>query len=120
MPTLSPALTPRAAAHDMIQRYAARHGLTLTPTTVTLRSGAVVRVDGSDGLTHVQAHTAAAPVRHVDLALLVQDVFALALLRSAHPDARTLLLVRDEAVRDAVLTRIADTPAAAAVEVVTE
>ncbi|GMA42122.1 hypothetical protein [Mobilicoccus caccae] len=108
------------AADDMVRRFADHVGIPLRPASVALASGARVLVDGASAeeSLFVAAHAGAGPLRHLDLVLVVQDVFTLALLRSERPKARAVVLVNDASVREEVAARIARTPAAGLVEIV--
>lgn len=110
----------RATAAGMLQRFSERVGVTLRPGSVVLDSGARILVDGAtaDESLYVEAHGPQSPVPDIDLALIVQDVFKLALLRSVRPDARAVVLVADAGVRETVAACIARTPAADLVELV--
>lgn len=122
-PASSPGTLPRSArrnaAGDMVARYAENIGIALQPSSVQLGSGARVVVDGAaaDQRVVVEACTASAPLTHLDLACAAPDVFTLALIRSSHPQTSTVLLVADEAVRDAVAATVARTPASGGLEI---
>lgn len=105
MPTPRFAAT-RASCARMVARFAAPR--VLRPAAVTISSGSVVVVDGADEARKlfVEAHPYRSPVGAAELAVMVQDVFKLSLLRDTHPQARLVVLVADIDARDALLTRI--------------
>lgn len=112
----------RAGAADMVARFAADQRLDLVAVSLTLGTGSRVHIDGAtaDGSVFVEAHTVTTPLRDIDLALIVQDVFKLALVTSEYRSARVVVLVADERVRAAALARVAGTPAAGVVEILVQ